>query len=309
MNPMTAARPSRRRRRYVLGAIGTLLAVGVLVAFLAFRRQTVSYLTHWKGGPEDTTPYAPYSPDPPVHLAAIGDMGDSGPRLDSVAAEMTRVGAGQPFDALVLLGDNVYPDGEPARIPDTVFRPFRSILDDGTDLLAVLGNHDVLNGNGPGQLDVLGTERYWAWTRLNTLVVGLDSNNLDDAQLSWLDRTLSGSDATWKIVVLHHPPYSAGYQGSVLEVRDVVVPILRRNGVQLVLSGHDHDYQRSNDLGGITYVVSGGGSGTRRTGARDFTAVSFAAPHFLDIGIYQDRLVLRPVTDEGEVGDLVELRP
>ena len=309
MNPMTAARPPRRRRRYVLGAIGTLLAVGVLVAFLTFRRQTVSYLTHWKGGPEDTTPYAPYSPDPPVHLAAIGDMGDSGPRLDSVAAEMTRVGAGQPFDALVLLGDNVYPDGEPARIPDTVFRPFRSILDDGTDLLAVLGNHDVLNGNGPGQLDVLGTERYWAWTRLNTLVVGLDSNNLDDAQLSWLDRTLSGSDATWKIVVLHHPPYSAGYQGSVLEVRDVVVPILRRNGVQLVLSGHDHDYQRSNDLGGITYVVSGGGSGTRRTGARDFTAVSFAAPHFLDIGIYQDRLVLRPVTDEGEVGDLVELRP
>ena len=87
------------------------------------------------------------------------------------------------------------------------------------------------------------------------------------------------------------------------------MPILRRNGVQLVLSGHDHDYQRSNDLGGITYVVSGGGSGTRRTGARDFTAVSFAAPHFLDIGIYPDRLVLRPVTDEGEVGDLVELRP
>jgi 3',5'-cyclic AMP phosphodiesterase CpdA len=295
-------------RRRAGRIIGVVLVVVLLALFLAFRRQTVSYLTHWTGGPEDTTPYEPWPEDPDVHLAAIGDMGDSGPRLDSVAAEMTRVADPQQFDALILLGDNVYPDGDPGRIPETVFEPFAGVLDQA-DLLAILGNHDVMDGNGPGQLEVLGMERYWAWTQDDTLVIGLDSNDLDDAQLAWLDRTLAGADETWRIVAIHHPPYSAGYQGSSLEVRDRVVPILRRHGVQLVLSGHDHDYQRSNELDGVTYVVSGAGSGTRRTGSRDFTAVSFAAPHFLDIAIYPDRLLLRPVTDEGEVGDSVEIRP
>jgi hypothetical protein len=288
--------------------VGAVVAVAVLLLFLSFRRQTVSYLTHWKGGPADTTSWAPWSEEPEVHLAAIGDMGDSGSRLDSVAAELTAVDRTQPFAALILLGDNVYPNGDPDRIPETVFAPFAGVID-GADLLAVLGNHDVMDGNGPGQLDVLGTERYWSWTQDDTLVVGLDSNDLDDAQLAWLDRTLAAATQTWRIVAIHHPPYSAGYQGSSPEVREKVVPIVRRHGVQLVLSGHDHDYQRSNVLDGVTYVVSGGGSGTRRTGARDFTAVSFAVPHFLDIAVYRDRLLLRPVSDEGEVGDTVEIRP
>lgn len=164
-------------------------------------------------------------------------------------------------------------------------------------------------GNGgPGQLEALGTRRYWAWEALDTLVVGLDSDDLDEAQLSWLERTLSDSDATWKIVAIHHPPYSAGYHGSDLKVRDRVVPILRRHGVRLVLSGHDHDDQRSRDLGGITYVVSGAGSGTRRTGERGFTEVSFSPPpRFLDLAIYPDRLVLRPVTAAGRIADTHEL--
>jgi hypothetical protein len=76
-----------------------------------------------------------------------------------------------------------------------------------------------------------------------------------------------------------------------------------------VLSGHDHDYQRSKPIDGVTYVVSGGGAGTRRTGSDDFTATSFSWHHFLDIGVFRDRLVLRAIGQNGRVADEVVLRP
>ena len=73
--------------------------------------------------------------------------------------------------------------------------------------------------------------------------------------------------------------------------------------MQLVLSGHDHDYQRSDVLDGVTYVVSGAAAGTRRTGTRDFTAVSFSAHHFVDIAGFGDHLVLREVNQDLRAAD------
>jgi hypothetical protein len=73
--------------------------------------------------------------------------------------------------------------------------------------------------------------------------------------------------------------------------------------VQLVLSGHEHDYQRSKPLGGVTYVISGAASGTRRTGEEDFTAVSFSWLHFVELGVFADRLVGRAVGQDARVAD------
>ena len=129
----------------------------------------------------------------------------------------------------------------------------------------------------------------------------------DPAQLRFLDDTLASTDATWRIIAVHHPPYSAGYQGSSLEVRDTLAPYVDRGDVQLVISGHDHDYQRSVPIEGTTYVVSGAGSGTRRTGEDDFTAVAYSWHHFLDIAITDDQLVLRAVGQDGSVFDEVVL--
>lgn len=295
--------------RRVLLALAAVLLVGVVVLGAFFRRQTVSYLTHWKGPPEETRAWVPHRPPPPVHIAAAGDTGDSGRQLDATARSMARVAREDPYDALVLLGDNVYPNGQVSRLDATVFRPFAPVLA-GAELLAVLGNHDVLRSDGSEMMRVLGQDgRYWSERIGDVLLVGLDSNALGDAQLRWLDRTLAATDATWRIVCLHHPPYSAGYQGSQVALRRTLVPILERHGVQLVLSGHDHDYQRSRKMGGITYVVSGAGSGTRRTGADAFTAVSFSWPHFLDLAVYPDRLVLRAVGADGTVGDETVLTP
>jgi 3',5'-cyclic AMP phosphodiesterase CpdA len=279
----------------------------VVAAFSLYRRQIVSWATHWKGSPSHSVPYVPHSVEEPprLRLAAAGDVGDPSGRLRSTGVAVGKLTQPVPYAALLLLGDNVYPAGDPAELPRTVFEPFAAALEGGARLLAILGNHDVKGGHGDEQLAALGMEGpWWAWEKNGVLVIGLDSNQPDNPQQrAWLTETLQASTAVWKIVAVHHPPYSAGYQGSNLAVRRAFAPIFERHGVQLVLSGHDHDYQRSKAINGVTYVVSGAAADTRRTGERSFTAVSFSWHHFVDIAVFSDRLVGRCVNQDGRVAD------
>jgi len=297
--------------RRVLAGIGLVVVVALAVVLVQYRHQVYSYLTHWKGGPTHTEAYVPFpAGDPPdLHLAVAGDAGDSGDRLDATADAMARLDPADPFDALLLLGDNVYPDGDPAELDTTVFEPFSAVLDSGAELLAILGNHDA--DYGEAQMEALGMPgRWWSVRRGDVLIVGLDSTRWDDPdQRAWLEDTLRHSTATWKIVAVHHPPYSAGYQGSSIEVRDTFVPLFEEYGVQLVLSGHDHDYQRSEEINGVTYVVTGAASGTRRTGEADFTEVSFSWHSYVEIGVYPDRLVGRVLNQDNRVADEWTLTP
>jgi 3',5'-cyclic AMP phosphodiesterase CpdA len=152
--------------------------------------------------------------------------------------------------------------------------------------------------------------RWWSRELDNVLIVGLDSNDVENArQRRFLERALASSTARWKIVALHHSPYSAGYQGSSEEARRVFSPVFERHGVQLVLSGHDHDYQRSKEIRGVTYVVSGAAAGTRRTGDADFTAESFSWHHFVDLAVFSDRMVVRAVNQDRRVADEAVIRP
>jgi Icc-related predicted phosphoesterase len=308
---METATGRRRHARWprILMAVALLMVVAMAAVFVGYRRQIISYATHRKGGPSVTWPYEVHDPPAEWHLCVVGDGGDGGARIDATGAAAARIAANEPYDALLLLGDNVYPAGDPTKLPDTVFEPFADVLDDGTELLAILGNHDVKQGRGDEQMAALGMPgRYWAEQRGDVQIVGLDSNEIDDPlQLQFLEETLAATTATWRIVVLHHPPYSAGYQGSSVEARDALAPYLETYGVQLVLSGHDHDYQRSVPIDGVTYVVSGGASGTRRTGEEEFTAASYSWHHLVDIAITDDRMVLRAVGQDGSVFDEVEL--
>ncbi len=134
----------------------------------------------------------------------------------------------------------------------------------------------------------------------NVLFIGLDSNDSENpSQVAWLDATLAASEAEWTIVALHHPPFSAGVHGSDAEAREAFVPIFERHGVDLVLAGHDHDYQRSVPIGETTYVVSGAGAKVRKTGTADFTAASAATLHFVEVAVWDDRLQLRAVGLDG----------
>lgn len=282
-----------------------------IAAIVVYHRQIWSYATHWRGGPVETWPAAPLAEAPMLRIAAVGDVGDGGADFHETAAEMYLAGRDHAFDVVLLLGDNIYPKGDPADLQARVIDPLQPLLDAGAELRAIIGNHDVMvDGYGDEQLLRLGMPGRWhAVERHGVLLVGLDSEHDDPEQLRWLEETLATSRATWKIVALHRPPYSAGYQGSDLAIRERWTPILQRHGVQLVLSGHDHDYQRSRPIEGTTYVVSGAGSSTRRTGTEDFTAVAFAVQHFVDIAVYPERLLLRAIAGDGRVFDEVSIDP
>jgi 3',5'-cyclic AMP phosphodiesterase CpdA len=289
-----------------------VVALAALAVGLVYRDQIERYATHTKGSPTRTVAWAPFPPADPLqlHLAVAGDVGDSGSRIRATGQAVVGIDARQPFDGLLLLGDNVYPAGDPARLEETVFGPFAELLDHAP-LFAILGNHDVKGGNAAGQVEALGMDgRWWSHDFGDVLLIGLDSNQVDEPeQRAWLEETLAASTERWRIVALHHPPYSAGYQGSHLGAREAFGPLFEQYGVQLVLSGHDHDYQRSEVIGGVTYVVSGGAAGTRRTGEDAFTAVSFSWHHFVELAVFDDRLVVRAVNQDMQVADEAVITP
>ena len=287
-----------------------VLAVGV-TAFGLYGPQIVSYVSHIRGSPTRTEPLAPFpaGAGPLYRIAVAGDVGYANSRAAKTGAAIVAAGADRPYDALLLLGDNVYPAGDPAQLPATVFEPFGPVLDTGARLLSILGNHDVKDGHGDAHVAALGMPGRWYSEVIGDMTfVALDSNDpYNPDQLAWLERTLAGARTTWKIVALHHPPYSAGYQGSSLDSRQVFSPLFERYGVQLALSGHEHDYQRSIPINGVTYIVSGGAADTRRSGKDSFTAASVSWHHFVDLNVFADHLLVRGVNQSGRVFDQVTI--
>lgn len=302
--------PRHHRRAFVAVVVVVVLAAAYAVVL---GPQTVSFLTHRKGAPTRAWPVEDFSPGarPDLRIAAVGDIGEGETEVWQTAWAIHELSfADARYDTLLLLGDNVYPRGDPARLPFTVFRPFDRVLDEGAALAAIVGNHDA--GYADEQMEALGMPGRW-WTRHlpgDVLLVGLDSNAVDDqTQYAFLEQTLREASERWKIVAIHESPYSAGYQGSNLEVRRVFAPLFARYGVQLVLSGHDHDYQRSVPIDGVTYVVSGAGGRTRGTGEEAFTAASWSVLQFVDVNVYADRLLVRAITQDAEAFDEVEILP
>ncbi|MFA6435230.1 MAG: metallophosphoesterase [Elusimicrobiales bacterium] len=94
----------------------------------------------------------------------------------------------------------------------------------------------------------------------------LDRNS---KQYKWLERLLARTDREWKFVVMHEPLYSTGARGGLEAQKAVLEPLLEKYGVDIVLQGHDHDYERTkpmkaglpNDQEGVIYLtLAGGGS-------------------------------------------------
>jgi 3',5'-cyclic AMP phosphodiesterase CpdA len=287
--------------------IAAVLLVAVVATGLVYRDFVVGTLTHRVGAPSQTWEVVPLPEDaqPDLRVALVGDTGEGGGRAAETAAAIAAQSEVDRYDILMLLGDNVYPAGDPERIQERVFDPFAPVLDGGTDLFAILGNHDVMDDTGDAQIEALGMPgRWYAVERGEVLGIALDSTDPQNPeQLAWLEATLAESDATWKLVGLHHPPYSSGLHGSNEAARDAFVPLFERYGVQVVFSGHEHDYQRTNPINGVTYIVTGSGSLSRRTGIEDFTAVAYATHHYVDLNVFEDHLLLRAIDQDGEQFD------
>lgn len=289
------------------------VGVGVIASDSATRRSVLSPITHRIGAPPEGPVHPGFSIDnpPETRFAIVGDIGASDVDSALTAVLVDKLASQRQFDGLIVLGDNVYPSGDPALLNAVLFEPYSPVLDSGAELLPILGNHDYLDGNSVPQLEALGMPDRWYSRQVgDVLFIGLDSILASSGeQVKWLEKTLAASTAKWKIAATHHPPYSAGIHGSEESVRAAFAPLFEKYGVQLVLSGHDHDYQRSLEQNGVIYIVSGAAAKVRKTAKADFTAAAWGTRHFVDLAVWDDRMELRAVDQYGRVFDEVVILP
>ncbi|MGH2784276.1 MAG: metallophosphoesterase family protein [Actinomycetota bacterium] len=256
--------------------------------------------------PSATTPTATASPSPVAfRFAAVGDIGDGSVAekrvADAIAAEHDR----RPLDLLLLLGDMVYPDGDPAEVDKKFRAPYASVLGAGIEVAAVLGNHDVMTDAG-AIADAFGMPgRWYKLTRGPVDLFALDSSTgtIGASQLAWFEAALTGSTAKWKVVFMHVPAFSAGRHGANPALQQALVPLLDRFDVSLVITGHDHDYQRSVPIRGTVHVVSGGGCCPRPVGTASYTARSATGLHFVVVEANDERLSLEAIAVDGKILD------
>jgi hypothetical protein len=185
---------------------------------------------------------------------------------------------------------------------------------EGLEIIASLGNHDVEAGQSDSVMRLLGSPSAWYRDQVGSAdLFVLDANRPTDAEQSqWLEEALSSSQAAWQIAVFHQPAFSCSNHGSTPEVVQEWVPLFERYGVDLVLNGHDHNYQRffSN---GVTYVVTGGG-GAELYGLRSCDGGhperiegSDEEHHFVGVFGSEKTLRLVAIEDDEDLIDVVRL--
>jgi hypothetical protein len=173
-------------------------------------------------------------------------------------------------DLWLMLGDNAYSSGTDVEYQTGVFDVYPAMLRTSV-LWPTLGNHDGISADSATQsgpyYDIFtlpgggeaggvpsGTEAYYAFDFGRIHFVCLDSYETDRSpgspMLRWLASDLAAASADWVIAFWHHPPYSKGSHDSdveteLMQMRQNVLPVLEAYGVDLVLSGHSHAYERS----------------------------------------------------------------
>ena len=246
---------------------------------------------------------------PRLRFLAVADTGSGDANQRAVGRQMAAVHRRRPVDLVVLGGDNIYPSGDMALIEATFRRPYAELLAAGVPFHAVLGNHDIRTANGNPQLayPAFGMGgRFYNLRRGPVEFFMLDTNvNADwQRQLSWLRTVLDRSTAPWKVVVGHHPIYSSGFYGNDPELAAKLVALMRRRGVQLYINGHEHNYERSRPLEGITYlVVGGGGARLRPVIDTEQTAKAASVYSFAELEASATELRLSAWDQEGRMID------
>ncbi|GAB3136099.1 metallophosphoesterase family protein [Marisediminicola antarctica] len=299
---------SRPTGAVVVAVVAVVLAVVATgFAVVISTELAPAALSHGLASPAAGSSVPPIADEPASRIAVAGDTGTGTAPVGATVERMRRESRQDPYDALLLLGDLIYEDGEAAQTEARVISPFAPILDTGATLLPVLGNHDYRSNQQQQILEKLGQHTPWYVEQIGPAkVIVLDSNQADNAQQrDWLRTTLAEpvTSGTWVIVAMHHPAYSAGNHGSDMAVRNAWSPLFAEFNVPLVLAGHDHDYQRSTPQNGVTYIVSGAAARLRPTGQENFTAVSASTLHYLDLLVYDDKLLGRAIDHSGVLVD------
>ncbi|HWO20490.1 MAG TPA: metallophosphoesterase, partial [Kofleriaceae bacterium] len=242
----------------------------------------------------------------PVRFLAFGDSGGGGADQRALAKQMLSV----PYDLIVHTGDIAYDDGTIGQYEDNVFGIYAPLFQH-LPFFPASGNHDYRTLSAAPFRAVFalpGTdnEKWYSYDWGRVHFVALDTESDYATQARWLDADLAATARPWKIVYFHKPPFSSGSHGSDAALRSALAPVFEQHRVQLVLAGHDHNYERVRPQNGVAYVVTGGGGvGTRPVGTSSFTELSLDVIHFVYGEVGADRLVLHAIDGVGAEFDSV----
>lgn len=254
-----------------------------------------------------------------MNFLIISDWGQRGNETQrAVAKGMATVAASNGAQFIISCGDNFYDAGVESTTDSHWQESFETVYQ-ATSLqipwYVTLGNHDY---GGSIDAQIAYSEISSRWTlptpyyaieqpvdeHSSALFVYLDTTPflrryypggiecLDnvmgqntDQQIQWLEKTLAESPAQWKIVVGHHPLYSASpFHGDSPELQQYVLPLLKRYGVVLYCCGHEHDLQHL--VGdGLHQILSGSAADCRLTGADERTRFSSSLPGFASVSL------------------------
>lgn len=310
------------RRQLIAGGLGLVASAatagGVVKALEQFGRED---LIPGRATGVALEPRRWRTTDDHLSFAAIGDNGSGGRKAMAVAEQMALSYRDEPFGLVSLLGDICYYGPISERFDEVFMRPMSPLIDAGVEFELAVGNHDGSLWWREGvpdveaTLELLGTPgRYYSVERGPAELFYLDSGPVGlvgddgDTQLEWLDAALAASRRRWKIVCAHHPMYSSGVHGPWPGLRSRLEPLLVRHHVDLYLAGHDHHYERTVPIEGITHIVSGGGCKLTPVDPQSYTAFADSVLEFVRMDIDGDRLTGRTIGVDGEVVDTFELR-
>lgn len=208
----------------------------------------------------------PNKPDS-LKFAVIGDNGDGEQRQYDVGKQMAAWHQRFPFELVVMMGDNIYGSERPQDFVTKFEAPYKPLLDAGVKFYASLGNHDAREQRYYKHYNMDGKLYYsFKAPKQDVRFFALESTYPEPEQIEWFRKELEGSNEKWKIGFWHHPLYSSGRtHGSETRLRASLEPLLIKYNVSLVLSGHDHIYERIKPQNGIAYFVVGS-SGKLREG-------------------------------------------
>jgi hypothetical protein len=230
----------------------------------------------WQNGraaPSASAQAPPPATPPPVPLpntngsfkfAVLGDFGTGSREQYQLAAQMARLHQRFKYDTVVLVGDNLYGSERPQDFQKKFEIPYKPLLDAGVKFYASLGNHDAREQRYYKLFNMDGELYYTYKPRSEITFFMLESTYPVPEQIAWLEKQLSGSGSDWKIPVFHHPLYSSGERhGSDVRLRRVLEPLFIKYDVSVVMTGHDHFYERVKPQHDIVYFVVGSGGKLR----------------------------------------------
>lgn len=220
--------------------------------------------------------YPTSSTETPLTAWILGDCGTGNSNARSVRdAYYSYIGSNHT-DMMLFLGDNAYNDGTDLQYQNAIFENMYEEKLQNTVAWSCLGNHDGYSASSGSQTgpyyDIFtfptggesggiasGTEAYYSFDFGNVHFIILDSYDSDrsigGAMYNWCLNDIQTTTAKWIVAMWHHPPYTKGShdsdtEGNLIQIRERFLPILEDNGVDLVLSGHSHSYERSYYLNG-----------------------------------------------------------